>query len=154
MNPDSPPIVVAEMLIRKPVPEVYRAFVDPAVTTHFWFTRSSGPLVAGRQVEWFWDMYGVSAEVSVLELEENERIVIEWDDPPTRVEWSFAPHRGRTTQVRITNSGFSGTRDEQVKAALDAMGGFSFVLAGLKAWLEHGIALDLIGDHFPDAHIG
>ena len=35
------------MLIRKPVTEVFTAFVDPAVTTKFWFTKA----VAG----WRWD---------------------------------------------------------------------------------------------------
>lgn len=34
------PVVKAEMLIRKPVEEVFEAFVDPAVTTRFWFTKS------------------------------------------------------------------------------------------------------------------
>ena len=31
-----------------------------------------------------------------------------------------------------------------------AKGGFSFVLAGLKALLEHGIELTLVVDHAPD----
>jgi uncharacterized protein YndB with AHSA1/START domain len=49
-----------EMLIRKAVTEVLRAFVDPAVTTRFWFTGSGGPLEAGRTIRWEWKMYGVS----------------------------------------------------------------------------------------------
>jgi len=31
------------------------------------------------------------------------------------------------------------------------MGGFSTLLAGLKAFLEHGIDLNLVADHSPDA---
>jgi uncharacterized protein (DUF2249 family) len=31
------------------------------------------------------------------------------------------------------------------------MGGFTMVLAGLKALLEHGIELNLVADHFPNA---
>jgi hypothetical protein len=38
----------AEMLIRRPVAEVVEAFVDPAVTSRFWFTRSTGRLEVGR----------------------------------------------------------------------------------------------------------
>jgi hypothetical protein len=34
------------------------------------------------------------------------------------------------------------------------MGGFTMVLAGLKALLEHGIELNLVGDHHPEAQIG
>lgn len=37
--------------------------------------------------------------------------------------------------------------------SLDSIGGFSLVLAALKAWLEHGIALDLVADRDPEAHV-
>ena len=40
------PVAKAEMLIRKPVVEVFEAFVNPAVTTRFWFTKSSGRVEA------------------------------------------------------------------------------------------------------------
>src|SRR5262245_40098833 len=55
-----PPIAKAEMLIRRPVAEVFQAFVDPAITTKFWFTRSSGPLEAAGRVQWEWEMYDLS----------------------------------------------------------------------------------------------
>jgi hypothetical protein len=54
------PIAKAEMLIRRPVAEVFEAFVDPAVTSRFWFTRSTGRLEVGRRVRWDWEMYGRS----------------------------------------------------------------------------------------------
>jgi hypothetical protein len=57
-----------------------------------------------------------------------------------------------TTLVTISNWGFRGSDDEVVTKALDSMGGFSFLLAGLKALLEHNVALNLVGDHYPDAH--
>ena len=56
-------VVKAEMLIRRPVAEVFEAFVDPAVTTKFWFTKSSGRLEAGKRVRWDWEMYGVGDEL-------------------------------------------------------------------------------------------
>jgi uncharacterized protein YndB with AHSA1/START domain len=45
----------AEMLIRKPVAEVFEAFVNPDITSKFWFTGSSGRLAAGKQVQWDWE---------------------------------------------------------------------------------------------------
>ncbi len=36
------PVAKAELLIRKPVGEVFEAFVNPEITTKFWFTKSSG----------------------------------------------------------------------------------------------------------------
>jgi uncharacterized protein YndB with AHSA1/START domain len=32
----------AQMLIRKPVSEVFNAFIDPEKTKYFWFTKGSG----------------------------------------------------------------------------------------------------------------
>ena len=62
----------AEMLIRKPVAKVFEAFINPEITTQFWFTKSSGKLEAGKQVTWTWEMYNVSVQVNVKEVEENK----------------------------------------------------------------------------------
>lgn len=148
------PVVTAQMLIRRPAAEVFEAFVDPAVTTRFWFTKSSGRLEPGEQVRWDWEMYGVSTVVRVKSLEENSRILIEWDDPPQPVEWIFTPYGDDKTLVTVSCWGFQGSTDEVLRQAMDSMGGFSLVLAGAKAFLEHGIELRLVEDHLPDAAMG
>lgn len=145
------PVARATMLIRRPPAEVYAAFVDPAVTTRFWFSRASGPLVPDATVTWHWDDYGASGEVRVVALEPGERIAIEW---PTPVEWRFTPHGDDATFVAITASGFEGSDDEKVAQALDSTEGFNLVVAACKAWLEHGIDLRLVADKAPDAHVG
>jgi len=145
----SEPIARAEMLIRKPSAVVFNAFVDPAITSKFWFTRSSGRVEEGADLIWYWDMYGASAKVAVKVIEQDRRILIEW---PTPVEWLFTRQTDNTTFVSITASGFTGTDDAKVAQAIDSMGGFSLVLAGCKAYLEHGIILNLIADHNPEAH--
>ena len=146
------PTVQTQMLVRRPIDEVFNAFVDPTITTRFWFTRSSGKLEPGVKVTWEWEMYGVSADVQVKAIEYPSRILIEWDEPSTIVEWNFTTPRENATLVQITNTGFQGTEEEVVGMALDSMGGFSLVLASLKAWLEHGIALDLVADRDPEHH--
>lgn len=148
MSLENPPVARATMLIRRPVEEVFRAFVDPAITTRFWFSRSSGRLSAGKTVTWYWDHYGVSGDVFVKTLEENRRIEIEW---PTPVEWLFAPRSDGTTFVSITASSFTGTDDEKVAQALGSTEGFNLVIAACKALLEHGIELKLVEDKNPDA---
>ncbi|MFD0589467.1 SRPBCC family protein [Paenibacillus sp. GCM10027627] len=153
VNLNEMPVVQAEMLIRRSANEVYEAFVDPAVTTRFWFTRSSGRLEQGSTVRWEWEMYGAVDEVMVLELVPNERIKIESSDG-TKVEWTFAELAEQETYVTIKNWGFSGSGDEVVGQALDSMGGYTMVLCGVKALLEHGISLNLVADKAPDAHIG
>ncbi len=146
------PVTKAQMLIRRPVAEVFEAFINPEITTKFWFTKSSGRLEEGKEVRWDWEMYGVFARVSVKAVEPNRRILIEWDDPPCPVEWLFTPHADDATLVIISNWGFRGSDDEVVAQAIDSMGGFTTVLAGLKALLEHNVVLNLVADHHPDAH--
>jgi uncharacterized protein YndB with AHSA1/START domain len=143
--------VEVSTLIRRPAAEVFAAFVNPAVTTRFWFTKSSGRLEAGKEVTWTWEMYDASAPVTVKALEPNRRIEIEWPgaNGPNTVEWSFTEMADDSTFVEITNSGFSGEPDAVVAEALDSTEGFTLVLAGLKALLEHGIELNLVGDRYP-----
>jgi uncharacterized protein YndB with AHSA1/START domain len=146
------PVAETALLIRRPVSAVFQAFVDPAVTTNFWFTKSSGMLEAGKQVRWTWEMYDHGVDVRVKEIEADRRIVFEWGayQQPTIVEWLFEPRPNNTTLVKVTNSGFSGNGDEIVKQALESTGGFNLVLAGAKAFLEHNLKLNLIADRFPD----
>jgi len=148
------PVMSTAMLIRRPAAEVFEAFVDPAITTKFWFSKGSGWLAEGEQVRWDWEMFGVGADVKVGTIEDNRRIVVDWGsadaDDWTTVEWRFDPRSEDTTLVTITNSGFQGSGDEVCSQACNSTQGFSFVLAGLKAYLEHGIELNLVPDHFPD----
>ncbi|XID91963.1 SRPBCC family protein [Paenibacillaceae bacterium WGS1546] len=148
------PVVRADMLIRKPVEEVFEAIVNPEVTTKFWFTKSSGKLEQGKSVRWDWEMYGVSSPVNVLELEENKRIVMDWGDEGdlSRVEWTFAS-RSDGTLVSVANFGFQGDGDDVMNQALDSTGGFTMVLCALKALLEHGVVLTVVADRAPDANV-
>ena len=143
------PTVKAVMVIRKPASEVYEAFVDPSVTTHFWFTDSTGRLEPDAHVTWRWSMYDASADVTVKELEQDERIVVEWTGPGNLIEWTFEPQSDGSTFVTLTNSGFSGGDDELMANALDTQSGFTYLLAGAKFYLEHGIDPNLVVDHMP-----
>lgn len=141
----------AEMLNRKPVKEVFEAFVNPEITTKFWFTRSSGRLEAGKQVVWEWETHGVSSKVDVKAIERDRRILIEWEgySGPESVEWTFVPHGKEATFVSVKNWGFRGSDDDVVRQALDSTGGFTWLLAGAKAFLEHGVQLNLVADAHP-----
>src|SRR5688572_1340501 len=96
-----PPVTHAAMLIRKPVAEVFEAFVNPAITSKFWFTKGSARLEAGRPVTWEWGMYHFSISVDVKVVEKNSRILIEWPGQhgQTTVEWLFTARLDGTTFV-------------------------------------------------------
>ncbi len=145
------PITETGMLIRKPVAEVFEAMVNPDITTKFWFTKSSGRLAVGRPIRWDWQMYDVSIEVTARRIDNNRRIVLDWPgySGTTTVDWTFESLNDGTTFVRVTESGFTGTGDELVKYVADSTQGFTLVLAGLKALLEHGVRLNLVGDRYP-----
>lgn len=143
------PVARAELLIRKPVAEVFEAFVDPDLITRFWFDKSSGRLEPNRTVQWHWELINATAEVRVRAIEENKRILIEWGNGDrSTVEWTFYARSADTTYVRVVNSGFTGEGDEIVGQALESTGGFALVLAAAKAYLEHGIALNIVADRF------
>jgi uncharacterized protein YndB with AHSA1/START domain len=138
------------MLIRRPIADVFNAFVDPAVTTKFWFSRSTGVLAVGETVTWYWDFYGVSGDVVVKALETNKRLAYEW---PTPVEMNFTPKGDGSTFVSIVASGFIGTDDEKVSQAFDSTEGFNLVLSACKVFLEHGIDPRIIPDKNPDGWV-
>ena len=145
------PVAKIELLIRRPVAHVFDAFVNPDVITKFWFSRTSGPLVANKSVTWHWDLYGASTEVRVLALEQDRRIYFEWDvdsDTPSRVEWTFEDREDEGTYVSVVNSGFDRDADDVIDQIVDSTGGFALVLAAAKAYLEHGIALNVVADRF------
>ena len=143
------PTVETQMMIRKPVSLVFQAFIDPAFTTKFWFTKSSGPLEVGKTVTWAWEMYGVTTNVIVKDIIPNKKISTVWGDPATKVDYEFMELPDNRTYVIIKNYGFNLTGDELIQAIKDNTGGFTTVLDNMKAYLEHNLQLNLIADKFP-----
>lgn len=141
----------AQMLIRKPVSEVFQAFTDPELTKHFWFTKGSGKLEVGKIVTWEWEMYNFSTKVVAKEILTDKKISIEWftTELPTTVDFDFKTLSDGSTFVTIKHYGFDKTGDELLEVIKDSTGGFTIVLAGLKAYLEHNIDLNLVLDKFP-----
>ncbi|MBC6112355.1 SRPBCC family protein [Pedobacter fastidiosus] len=141
--------VEVQMLIRQPVSIVFHAFTDPETTINFWFTKSSGQLEAGKTVTWEWKMYGATTNVLVKDIIQNKKISTAWGDPATSVDYEFDAVTEDTTYVVIKNYGFKETGDRLIEVIKDSTGGFTTVLDGLKAYLEHNINLNLIGDKYP-----
>jgi uncharacterized protein YndB with AHSA1/START domain len=146
----SVPTVEVQMLVRKSSAEVFNAFIDPAITTHFWFTKSSGKLETGKPITWTWEMYDFSTKVFVKDIIPTEKIIIEWNEPVTTVEFHFNAVTADTTYVVIKNYGFNCTGEELIAKIKDNTGGFTTVIDGLKVYLEHGIDPNLIADKFPN----
>lgn len=137
------------MLIRRPVEEVFEAFIDPEITKNFWFTKGTGRLEVNKKITWEWEMYQFSTPVMAREILPGKKISVGWGEPPTTVDFHFRRLTDGSTYVTINHYGFNQTGDELIRAIRDSTGGFTTVLDGLKAYLEHDIHLNLIGDKFP-----
>lgn len=140
--------VEAQMLIRKPIADVFEAFVNPEKTTQFWFTQSTGKLEEGKSVTWEWEMYGVKSNVKVHKIIPDQLITTEWGDPAVHVDYEFKEME-KGTLVVIKSYGFAQSGEDLLRTVNDNTGGFTTVLDGCKAYLEHGIKLNLIEDKFP-----
>jgi uncharacterized protein YndB with AHSA1/START domain len=114
---------------------------------------------AGKTLEWEWGQFGVKDTVDILDVKTGEYISLQWDigELKTTVEMVFEPRPDDTTVVRVTEKGFwsdNPAKDkrlgEKMELMLGQMGGWTLVLASMKAWLEHNINLNLIRDHKPE----
>lgn len=145
------PVARTGMLIRRPIERVFEAIVNPEITSRFWFSKGSGRLETGRKVRWEWEAYDVSNEVNAIAVEPYERVLIEWPGytGTTEVEWTFEAVPDGTTFVRVRESGWVDDADKLIRYVADSTQGFTLMLAGLKAWLEHGIQLNLTLDRYP-----
>jgi len=145
------PVAKTGMLIRRPVGQVFEAIVNPEITSKFWFSKGSGRLETGKTLRWDWETYNVSIEVTAKVVEPNKRVLIEWPGytGPTEVEWTLQPIPDGTTFVRVQEFGWTDDADKLIRYVADSTQGFTLMLAGLKALLEHNICLNLTLDRYP-----
>jgi uncharacterized protein YndB with AHSA1/START domain len=133
-----------QLKIRKPVAEVFDAVVKPERLAGYFVQKSSGPLVEGSTVQWTFSEVPGDHDVSVRQVQQNERLVLEWDavggEYKTRIEMRFEPLDSANTMVRIQESGW---RDDPkgIEASYGNCGGWMHMLVSLKGYIEYGINL-------------
>jgi uncharacterized protein YndB with AHSA1/START domain len=133
----------ATMLIRRPMGEVFDAFVKPDRITRFWLEATSGPLTMGARVTWQFMVPGASESVTVTAFEPPRLIAFDWSDG-LHVRLDFEDHSPGVTLVTAAVSGFAS--DAPVADIVNATEGFSIVLCDLKTLLETGRSANLVRD--------
>src|SRR5262245_12294938 len=118
----------AQMMIRRPVAEVFEAFINPEITKNFWFTKGSDKLRVNKKVTWEWEMYGVSTIALAKEIIQNKKIVFEWSEPAKVVEFKFTALNENSTYVTVVECGYKQTGDELLSQIKGSTGGFTTVL--------------------------
>ena len=138
--------------IRRTPAEVFAAFADAEKMSKFWFVRRDRGLAEGEKSTWFLgagpDAY--SFDVHVKELREAERIVIDWQGPDgnyTQVVWEFEAVDDGDTILTIEETGFTGDSEAIVAQVVDSTCGFNQVIVAAKAFIEHGVELNVVKDH-------
>ena len=139
----SRPIANVSLLIRRPVSDVFNAFVDPSLITLFWLQKTSGALAEGATLEWEFLIPGAVETVTVQDFKVDKRIAFTWSDG-IEVVMTFAAHSGTTaTRLAIEASGF---KPDDLEAVVGATEGFAIVLCDLKTLLETGRSANLVKD--------
>ena len=140
----------ARILVRRPPSEVFDAFADPGAMSKFWFTRRDDGLQEGQSVTWFLpvDDREIAFGVRVEKLRFPSELPLAWErgSAVTRVAFTFEATPGGETVLAVEESGFAGDDDAVVAQTLDSKGGFSQVIVAAKAWIEHGIAINVVAD--------
>ncbi len=145
------PVAKAEMLIRKPVNEVFEAMVNPEITAQFWFSKGTGRLDQEKKVEWAWEWYGVKQTVIVGAIVPNQSISFNWGgENITTVNITFTSKEDNTTFISITEAGFAADQPGIFDLIVDQTEGWTLVVAAMKAYLEQGVRIRVVEDRHPD----
>jgi uncharacterized protein YndB with AHSA1/START domain len=135
--------VQVEMLIRKPVGDVFDAFVNPGTLAKFWLNHASAPLARNARVEWEFMVPGVRDTLTVTEFVSNRVLAWTWSDfSITKLE--FHEQDGSSTRLAVTASGFSGPDMEAM--LVNNAEGYTIVLCDLKCLLETGRSGNMVRD--------
>lgn len=132
--------------IAREVGEVFEAVANPAELSRYFTTGGArGRLESDTTVTWDFHDYPGEFPVYVLEVEEDRRIVMQWDNPDgeparTTVTFSFEALDGGRTLISITESGWQNS-ETGLRASYGNCHGWTQMLCALKAYLEHGINL-------------
>jgi uncharacterized protein YndB with AHSA1/START domain len=132
-----------EMLIRKPVSDVFSAFTNTSMLEKFWLKRAKGALAEGAVVEWEFMVEGAQDIVTVTEFSANQLISFKFSDG-VAVELQFEPWADAGTRLGVNAVGFSG--EGAVSNVVEATEGFSIVLCDLKTLLETGTSAGMVRD--------
>lgn len=141
----------ASIRIHKPVADVMSAITDAQKMSQYWFTRTDDGLKPGEPVTF---ALGTGAdaftfEADVKELDFPNKLIFEWEGPDghrTQVTWICEEADGSTI-LSVEESGFAGSSENIIARAMDSKGGFNQVIVAAKAFIEHGVSINVVADH-------
>ena len=123
---------------------VYAAVADPdQLSQHFTMAGAHGRMETGATVTWEFADYPGPFEVAVIEAVADARLVFDWGHPSgggtNRVTFTFTEIAPGRTRVEVGETGWQPT-PEGLSFAYGNVMGWSYMLASMRTWLDHGIA--------------
>lgn len=129
------------LLIRGSLPEVFQAWMDPAIAEQWLCDRLEGSWAPGKSV--FWHFGNARQELQILAIEPNQIIKFRWrvegTRPETEVEIRFSV-QDEFVALKLRESSWPLT-NENVAFALDQACGWENLFCRLKAWTEAKVKL-------------
>lgn len=124
--------------IAKPLNEVFDAVYNPKKIAGYFVTGgASGPLEPGGDVMWAFHDFPGAFPVHPKTTVKNELIAFEWGEPRTLVTFTFEAAGANSTNVTISESGWSDFSEASVRDCIDKQGGWMNMICCLKVYCEY-----------------
>lgn len=128
--------------IKKPIEEVFDAVYNPKKLSGYFTTGgASGPLDAGKSVNWDFHDYPGTFPVHIKQMINNEKILFEWantEGDNTLVEITFEALDKNATLVKIQESGWKKQTQHSLNESYSHCHGWTQMLCSLKVYVEQG----------------
>ncbi|TXB69372.1 ATPase [Paracoccus aurantiacus] len=127
-----------------PPAKVYAAVAEPdQLQQHFTTAGAKGVMQSGATVTWEFADFPGPFDVQVIEAVPGEKLVFDWGHPSgdgrNRVTFTFEEIAPGRTRVEVSETGWQPTADG-LKFAYGNVMGWSYMLATMRTWLDHGIS--------------
>lgn len=126
--------------IMKPAHEVFSAFIEPELMANFWFSSASEKMAEGKTITWRYEEYNAEVELSVVEIQENQKIVFKWGpaEEEHTVTITLNELDETSTIIEVNETGWNENDPDLINNLLGNKEGWVYMLTCLKGYLENG----------------
>lgn len=129
------PTVTNQLLIQRPVEEVFQLMIDAERISSFWLANSQGPLREGEQYTWLWTEFGESLKIYIDKIIPLQLISTVWQDTQLTIDYEFVKLTPEATYVTFKAYNFKETGEKLVRAITDQGSMLKIALNELELYL-------------------
>lgn len=129
------PTVTKQLLIQRPIEEVFQLMIDAERISSLWLANSQGPIQEGADYTWVWPELGESMTINVIKIIPYQLISTVWQDTQLTIDYEFVGVTPETTYVTIKAYNFKETGEKLVRAITDQDSMLKIALHELELYL-------------------